>query len=424
LPQYNNNITVYPPVSVGYAFYPFDYNVLDLYCLHDGQLNQNTVNYITGYVGTGYAIVFNQSIPTWISVSNPMNISNSSFTIEAFVILFNNSINENLVQFSSNTSMNMEMGHLEIVLNGKYSIFSIIILSTNVWHHIAVVYNPISLYANVYIDGKTNGQFSYLTMIYSENNNVTMIIGYGFQGVIDQLSISLEAKTDARILWDATVAAYYPFEGDNNGWLLAYGPNCVNATAAGVQSVPGVVHDALNFVTSGAYYQANGFTVLNIVNQAFSIALWVRLENQSGIFLTIANSVTCLLAVGIRNIDNSLVAYLPNATNTNTGVNVVGSPMINNQWVHVAFTWSSQNQAQLYQSAAFQGRNNNAIKLNNGNGEPMTVTLGMYRGSTNCSGIDGIDPSKQFIGSIDEFFIFSRELQQNEVQQLNSTNYS
>jgi hypothetical protein len=424
LPQYNNNITVYPPVSVCYAFYPFDYNVQDLYCLHNGQLNQNTVSYITGYVGTGYAIVLNQSIPTWISVVNPLNISNSSFTIEAFVILFNNSIDENLVQFSSNTSMSIDMGNLEIVLNGRYTMFSTISVSTNEWHHVAVVYNAINQYTNVYIDGEMYGQLTYIPIINSDNANVTMIIGYGFVGVIDQLSISLEAKIDARISWDATVAAYYPLDGSNNGWLLDYGPNCLNATAAAVQSITGVVNNALSFVTSGAYYQASGFTVLSVVNHSFSVALWVRPQNQSGIFLTIANSVTCLLVVGIRNIDNRIVAYLPNATNTNMGVNVLGSPTANFQWVNIVFTWSYQNQAQLYQAAGFQGRNINATRLNNGYGEPMVITLGMYHGSTDCSGIDGVDTSKQFVGSIDEVYIFSKELQQNEVQQLNSTNYS
>ncbi len=95
----------------------------------------------------------------------------------------------------------------------------------------------------------------------SMNANITMTIGYGFDGTIDQLSISLEAKTDERILWDATVAAYFPFDGDGTAWLLDYGPNCRNSTSAVARSVPGQVRNALHLNTSSAYYQANGFTV-------------------------------------------------------------------------------------------------------------------------------------------------------------------
>ena len=74
-------------------------------------------NYIQGYVGTGMqAIVLNQSISTWISVANPFNLSNTNFTIEAFIIIFlNDSMNGNLVQFSSGMSMNINMGNLQIV---------------------------------------------------------------------------------------------------------------------------------------------------------------------------------------------------------------------------------------------------------------------------------------------------------------------
>ncbi len=365
-----------------------------------------------------------QSISTWISVANPFNLSNTDFTIEAFIIILNDSMDANIVQFSSGMSMNITMDRLEFNLNQNYIVSSISTISTNVWHHVAVVYNSINQYINVYIDGQSVGQLGYLLGTNSENENITMIIGYGFQGFIDQLSISLEAKTDDQILWDATVGGYYPFDGDNNGWLLDYGPNCVNATSAGTQSVSGQVRDALSFVTSGAYYQVTGFTALNIAYHAFTVALWVQPGNQSGIFLTIANSISCLLVLGIRNNDNSIVAYLPNSTNTSIGVNIIGSSMTNNQWVNIAFTWSNQNQAQLYQQTALQGRNTNAIKLNNGYGDPMTITLGMYRGQADCTSGNGLDTMKQFSGSLDEFYIFSRELQQNEIEQLSLTTNS
>jgi hypothetical protein len=106
------------------------------------------------------------------------------------------------------------------------------------------------------------------------------------------------------------------------------------------------------------------------------------------------------------------------------GVNINGSSMTNNQRIHVAITWSNQSQTQLYQQTALQGRNTNAIKLNNGYGDPMAVTLGMYHGQADCTGADGLDTKKQFIGSLDEFYIFSHELQQNEIEELSITTNS
>jgi hypothetical protein len=416
--QNNTNIAVYPPISVAYAFYSFDGNVLDLYSLHNGKFYGGVANYALGYVATGSAINFTQSIPTWISIANPFNLSSTSFTIEAFILLQNYSIDANLVQFSSGMAMSIQQNSLQFVLNGTQTISLTAILSTNLWYHVAVVFNLIQQYLNVYISGQMVRQLPYSMEITSENENVTVTIGYGFQGLADQLAISLEAKTDDRILWDATVAAYYPFNGDNSDLLLDYGPNCVNASTRGTQPVPGPVANALNFIMSGAYYQAFGFTALGTPNYPFSVALWIRLENQSGIVLTIANPMACLFVLGIRSNDNAIIAYLPNSTNTNIGANIIGTPIANNQWVHVAFTWSSENEAQLYKNAAFQGQNPDATKLNNGYGEPMTVTLGMYGGKANCSGGAELDITQQFIGSVDEFYIFSRELQQDEIQKL------
>ncbi|CAF2815651.1 unnamed protein product [Rotaria sp. Silwood2] len=90
------------------------------------------------------------------------------------------------------------------------------------------------------------------------------------------------------------------------------------------------------------------------------------------------------------------------------------------QWVHVAFTWSSQNKAQLYKGNTFQSRTD-AIRLNNGYDESITTTSGIHDRIANCTVGDELDIKKQFIGSLDEFYIFSRELQQNEIEELNST---
>lgn len=422
--QYTNNTSVYAPVSDAYAFYSFDYNVQDLYGLHNGKINQGIGSYTEGYVGAGYAIVSSQLISTWISVPNSFNLTGAGFTIEAFISYPNDSISANLVEFSSGMSMNIDMNRLEFIFNNNYKVTSFLSLTTHVWHHVAVVYNSVSHYTYLYIDGEEVGQLAYVSGTSSGNDNLTLTIGNGFEGYIDQLSISSEIKSGDRILWDATVAAYYPLDGYSSGWLLDYGPNCLNATSGGTQAVSGKIGSALQFTMPSGNYQASGFTALNEPFHSFTVALWIRSENQSGVFLTIANSEMCLLVIGIRSSDNSIVAYLPNATNTNVGINLISSPVTNNQWVHVAFTWSPANQAQLYKDAVLQDRNSNATQLNNGHAESMSVALGSYRGQVDCTGGDGLNMTTQFFGSVDESYIFSRELQQSDIVNLTLITYS
>ncbi len=263
---------------------------------------------------------------------------------------------------------------------------------------------------------KTSTLGNIILSINSLNENTTMTIGSGYNGAIDQLLILLEAKPSQKILWDATVAAFYPFEGQTNSIPLDLGPHSLNGTVAGIQSVPGRVRNAVSFNASGGYVQASGFTVLNIAQHGFTIVLWIRPSIKPGIFLTIANSVSCLLVLGLRNSDYHLVTYLPNSTNTNTGTNLIGSELLIYRWTHIAFTWSNDNQAQLYQDTIWQSSNHNATKLNNGYGNPMTITLGMYHDNVNCAGGDGLESIKQFTGSLDEFYVFSRELKQSQIK--------
>lgn len=48
----------------------------------------------------------------------------------------------------------------------------------------------------------------------------------------------------------------------------------------------------------------------------------------------------------------------------------------------------------------------------------MTVTLDKYSGKANCHGNEGLDSSEEFKGSIDEFYLFAREIQQSEIEEI------
>lgn len=414
--QPSPNITIYNPVSIAYAFYTFDNNLLDLYGVHNGIFNNGSPTYVQGYVGNGYAISFDSNQTSWIYSLNSFNLGSEGFTIEAFIFLKNGSINGTLIGFSSGISLNIEMSRLKFLLQGSDTVVvSVSPLPSNSWHHIAVVSDPVTQYTTLFADGAPIGQLAVSSGVTSGNDNVTVKIGNGFIGLMDQLSISLITKTIDQILWDSSCAAYYPLDGTSSGWLLDHGPNGLNATSAGTTSTSGRVHYALSFPFNAAYYKANGFAALDIPFHEFSVSLWVQLGDQTGIVLTIANSMTCLFVLGIRN-DSSIIAYLPNSTDSNIGVNIIGSSITKNQWTHIAFTWSNRDLGQLFINTIVQNSTTNATRLNNNSGSSMTVTLGMYRETGDCSGGNGLSTTQSFYGAVDELYIYTRQINQNEIR--------
>lgn len=392
----------------------------DLYSQRNGIAVGGSVRYIRGYVAYGKAIVLDQSTRTQIHISPAFNFTViPSFTIQGFFMLQRPQLNATLVQLTPNIMMNLTNGMLTASVRSDTVIAGTKVISTDSWHHLSFVYDAVENTVTLYIDGIVEATSS---GIIPDNptltTNSTIMLGDQFQGCIDQLSITLSAKSKTEILWYATTAAYYRLDVT---WLLDSGPNGLNASAVDVTPVYGLLLNALNFNVTNSYFQANYLTVLGTPNQSFSISLWVRSELQGGVFLTVSNPSTCLLVLGLQNNLNTLVGYLPNSTETGESVNLVGPPMPN-VWVNVIFTWSSKNRAQLYTSGYLQQVNGDARLLNNARGEnnslPMTLTLGTYNGAANCEGIAGVNRSQQFLGSIDEVYVFARELQAGDIKQL------
>jgi hypothetical protein len=409
------------PISVANAFYAFDENTLDLYSLRNGIVVGGPVSYIQGYIAYGQAIVLSQSNVTQVNIQPTFNLNiDSSFTIEGYFMLQETQLNAILIQLTPNIVLNLTNGILTASLGSKQLVLGSSVIATYYWHQFSFVYDATQQIATIYIDGTVEATNSSIQLqVSSTNTNSSIVIGSGYQGCIDQLAISLTAKSQPVILWDATTVAYYRLDVL---YLQDSGPNGINATAANVIPIYGWKYNALNFNNSNSYFQASGFTALGTPNHAFSLNLWVRAESQAGVFLTVANPYTCLLIMGFQPDGNRLVVYLPNATATGADVNIIGPQMPSFAWVNVAFTWSTQNRARLYTSTYLQGSNSDASTLNNARGGnnslPMTVTLGQYSGTANCQGIQGINGAQKFMGSIDEFFVFARELQASDLQML------
>lgn len=326
-------------------------------------------------------------------------------------MLYKTQLNAILIQLTPSITFNISNGILMVSLGVNQIIPGHQTISTEQWHHLSFVYNAIEKTGTISIDGDVEITNSSITPDILPNSiNSTIIVGAGYSGCIDQLSITLKAKSQSVIQWDATTAGYYRMD---MSWLQDSGPNGINATANSVQSVYAWRYNGLNFNESNAYFQVDGFTALGAPFHPFSISLWVRAETQPGVLLTVYNPSTCLLVLGLRN-DNKLVAYLPNATAAGTSATIVGPEMDPFHWINVVFTWSYQSGAKLYTSTYIQGSNTDTKSLTNtrggNNSLPMSITLGKYNGGVNCGNIQGINASQQFMGSMDEFFVFAREI--------------
>lgn len=405
------------------AFYTFDNNTLDLYTSRNGVIIGGPVNYVQGYFVNGSAISLIASPGTHIEIRPAFDIkSDTSFTVEGFFMLGKSIISATLVQLTPYIRISINNNKLTLSLASNNIINSILSISTNQWYHFGFVYDAMQQTASIYIDGQLDAsKTSVQSQIVSNTNNFSIIVGTDFYGYIDQLAINLKAKSQFDILWDATTIAYYPFEGNysfDGNYVLDKGPLGINGKASNIIPVFGWLHRALNFNNSNSNFETGAFTVQAIPIRAFTVALWVRVEGRFGPLLTIANDNNCLLVLGLEDSTNRLIAYSPNSTTSGIGVSVNG-PIMPSVWVHVAFTWSYGNQAKLYTSGYLQGMDNGGTMFNDARNDtdnsPMTVTLGKYNGKANCHGNKGLDSSEEFSGSLDELYIFGRELSQKEI---------
>ena len=157
--------------------------------------------------------------------------------------------------------------------------------------------------------------------ISSSDFNSTTVLGAGFQGSMDEISVALKVKSPEEILWDATAICYYSFD---DLVTLDRGPFGLDSSASKVISEIGWRYNAVNFNRSNATYQTGPLTALGNPYQAFSITLWVRAGIPPGIFLTVSNPFTCLLVLGLQAEDKHIFAYLPNATADGNGLRLIG----------------------------------------------------------------------------------------------------
>ena len=105
-------------------------------------------------------------------------------------------------------------------------------LSINTWYHVAFVYDYSGQTQSVYLQGILDNSKSSAGPYKSANASIVIdlsqLSGSAFNGFIDNLKVTLRAKSAAELLLDATQMVYFSFDGSS--LIQDMGPNGMNGT--------------------------------------------------------------------------------------------------------------------------------------------------------------------------------------------------
>ena len=229
-----------------------------------------------------------------------------------------------------------------------------------------------------------------------------------FDGCLDSLGYFARAKSASEILDDATWVAYLSFDGST---LLDSGPLLINGTGAGYSyTASGHVNEAITLSTLSSYVQITGLRRIGTNDWPYSVAIWVNPTSLAGGTIMHLSSRTdgaqtsawCLPIMGLTSLGKIAI----NSWN-GSNVPITGPVILLNAWTHVVATYSSNNGERLYVNGSLVS---SSVPYGfRAGGVPMTITLGSsLLGTGVCN--TGTIQMGQFYGSLDQFYVYAREL--------------
>ena len=226
--------------------------------------------------------------------------------------------------------------------------------------------------------------------------------------------MSNRAKTACEVLNDATLVSHFAFDGNT----VDVGPNTLTSfrtgqANSGISFITGMVNQALMLSLSNSFFQACGYYSLSRANHAYSFAVWINPSAPLGTLLHLSTDQSgsgawCLPLIGFST-NGSVVAQSWSGSSV---VRLFGPQIPTSNWTHIVETWSSANGLRLYVNGDLYGSVNQTVFAAS-NAAPMCLFLGTSGFGTNCQ-TSGILPGS-YMGAIDEFYVYSRELVPSEV---------
>jgi hypothetical protein len=353
------------------------------------------------------------------------SLVNTSFTIEAWIYptllrgdhgIFSQCSCSNCTNQCFNLIIRNSVLYVDFTMNYLYGST---VLSNYTWYHIAFVYNYATQQQILYVNGvqdtiKSNAQ-PYQGQNGSINIGVTGVPSTAnyFIGNIDNLSIITQVKSSTAILRDGSLTAYYSFDSPN----LASddGPNGLNGISFGAFTTSGHINQGMGFFGT-TYFQVYGFYQIpyGVINaKPYSIALWINpISGGSASIIQVFNSAlvntACTCVLGIYASGSSTGQIF--VQNSGGPSYLTGPYATLNTWTHISMTYGSSNGYSLYVNGVFYGSTGT---LNFATSGTFAYLFLSYYSTCYSTSVNN-----HYAGSLDEVYIYSRELSQADVTQL------
>ena len=363
----------------------------------------------------------NQSV---IITAPLLNLSYTSFTVEAWIygisLTGDNAI---FSQCQCNTCQDQCL--YLIIRNYKlymgFTLDDVIgstLLSINTWYHIAYVYDysiqTQSLYVQGVLDSSRTSAGPYQGQSGSTVIGLSSLSTSSFNGYIDNVKVATIAKSANRILAAATIVVHFSFDGSSLSQDV--GPNQMNGTLSNANAVSGKVGQGLAFSGStSSYLQIYGFYQLGQSNKPFSFSLWIYPYSINGGVLiqktTYQSSSTggwCYSLMGLTYSGQIVMIIY-----TNYQPAIVGPVLSVGTWTHLGYTYSTTNGLRMYVNGELFGTSGPVSWSSSGTIDWLSI--GSYVNSYCGLGVIYAVP---YLGVIDEFYVYRRELAASEITAL------
>ena len=242
---------------------------------------------------------------------------------------------------------------------------------------------------------------------------------------IDHFTISVgTARSSYQILNDATLTAYYPF--DTVGTFNDYSVNLFNGFAGSLTTIAsGRVGQAISFSSVNSFFQAECFPEVSVWEPPFTFALWINPATTTGGGSLIHVSsqqngagTNCYDLLAFTSTGSLVVQIMQSPI----AVTAYQGPLIAaNTWTHVTVVFGTSNGVRIYVNGQFGASSQTVSSISTVNvGSPQFVTLGNNSpqglpGSVSCTnGTIPIVPGS-FVGGMDDFRLYNRELDNQEI---------
>ena len=241
-----------------------------------------------------------------------------------------------------------------------------------------------------------------------------------FSGSIERVSIATIVKSANDIFYTATFVCHYSF--DTTPYMNT-GPWNLTSWSTGLTAAVGTgrVNDAVSFTSSNTFFLTYGLSVLGTMNQAYSMALWIKPTSVSGgsiLYVSRCNtncaSNWCMPFIGFT-LAGRIVLQSWSATSGGSLITLTGPTLFVNVWTHIVYVYSPINGLLLYLNGILFQQSSVFSYL--GSGSANYIYFGSFL-LTTCSQTAGLISATQYYGIIDEFYLFARELTVTEVNKL------